>query len=348
MRKTDRMKKTIMKSPRKFALLSLVIFAFLAVFLAALIYTHSWHGYSGKKEKVIIGTPLLESSALIYVADRQGFFPGQRLNVQIKDYDTGASSLKGLLQGEVDIATPAEYALVGRAFQKEKICALASIDKVQYFFLIARKDRGIEKIDDLKGKRIGVVTKTTAEFYLGRFLELHRLKTNQVRLVNIDISQSADAIMKGDLDAIVSRPPYVIAIKERLGAKALTWPVQSSQALYAVMIGRDKWLKEHAESVKRLLAALSQAEEYIVHHPAEAKDIVQKRLNVDAAYLETVWSQNQFSLSLDQSLILAMEDEARWMIRNNLIKERKVPNFLDYISEEGLKAVKPGAVNIIR
>ena len=64
--------------------------------------------------------------------------------------------------------------------------------------------------------------------------------------------------------------------------------------------------------------------------------------------METVWSQNQFSLSLDQSLITAMEDEARWMIKNNLTTEKQVPDFLDYIYEDGLKAVKPEAVNIIR
>jgi len=62
--------------------------------------------------------------------------------------------------------------------------------------------------------------------------------------------------------------------------------------------------------------------------------------------METVWFQNQFSLSLDQSLILAMEDEARWMISNSLTTEKTVPNFLDYIYPDGLSAVKPGAVRI--
>ncbi len=36
------------------------------------------------------------------------------------------------------------------------------------------------------------------------------------------------------------------------------------------------------------------------------------------------------------------------LIANNLTTEKQVPNFLDYIYEDGLKAVKPEAVNIIR
>jgi hypothetical protein len=46
------------------------------------------------------------------------------------------------------------------------------------------------------------------------------------------------------------------------------------------------------------------------------------------------------------SLVTAMEDEARWMIINNLTSERTMPNFRDYIYTKGLKEVKPESVNI--
>ena len=54
-----------------------------------------------------------------------------------------------------------------------------------------------------------------------------------------------------------------------------------------------------------------------------------------------------FSSSLDQSLITAMEDEARWIISNNLTTEKTVPDFMKYIYIDGLKAVKPVALNMI-
>jgi NitT/TauT family transport system substrate-binding protein len=95
------------------------------------------------------------------------------------------------------------------------------------------------------------------------------------------------------------------------------------------------------------MKSLVQAESYIVSHPDEAKAIIRTRMNLDHAYMETVWPRYQISLSLDQSLILSMEDEARWMINNNLTTEKQVPDFLDYIYMDGLEAVKPDAVNII-
>jgi NitT/TauT family transport system substrate-binding protein len=61
-----------------------------------------------------------------------------------------------------------------------------------------------------------------------------------------------------------------------------------------------------------------------------------------------IWSQQQSSVTLDQSLIAAMEDEARWMIKNGLTTEKAVPDFTNYLYLDGLKAVKPEAVSIIR
>ena len=118
--------------------------------------------------------------------------------------------------------------------------------------------------------------------------------------------------------------------------------------MHGLIIAPNEWITKHPELAGRVLKALARAEEYLFRHPADAKAVLQKRLNLDPAYVETVWSQNQFSLSLDQSLIMTMEDEARWMIANKLTSEKQIPDFLNYIFEDGLKAVKPEAVNILR
>jgi NitT/TauT family transport system substrate-binding protein len=60
------------------------------------------------------------------------------------------------------------------------------------------------------------------------------------------------------------------------------------------------------------------------------------------------WTEHQLSVSLDQALIAAMEDEARWMIRSNLVSENQVPDFLNYTYPDALKAAEPDAVSIIR
>jgi len=75
---------------------------------------------------------------------------------------------------------------------------------------------------------------------------------------------------------------------------------------------------------------------------------MENKLNQSEVYMAAIWPEHQFSLTLDQGLVAAMEDEARWLIANDLTVEKQVPDFLDYIYVEGLEAVKPDAVNIIR
>ena len=64
--------------------------------------------------------------------------------------------------------------------------------------------------------------------------------------------------------------------------------------------------------------------------------------------MTSIWPNHQFALSLDLSLIAAMDDEANWMIDNNLTTQKTVPDFSNYVYLNGLKAVNPGAVNITR
>jgi NitT/TauT family transport system substrate-binding protein len=332
-----------------------IIFAIIAVVIlilgvAYVLWPRVPKGYSGKTESVAIAYSPFESTGLLWIAEDQHFFSRNGLNITLRKYDAGVGALDGMLNGEADIAVGiAEFPMVGRVFQKKRIRIFGNVDKAEFVYLVGRKDRGIKKVSDLKGKRVGTTLRTVAHFHLGRFLNLHGMNMQDITLVDVKTPEEwVNAIVNGDIDTISTAQPYVNSIKERLGANAVVWPAQSGQPLHGLIISSNDWITRHPELARRFLKSLAEAEEYLIRHPAEAKAIVQKRLNLDAAYMETVWSQNQFSLSLDQALIVTMEDEARWMIKNNLTTEKQVPDFMNYIHIDGLKAVKPEAVNIIR
>ena len=164
--------------------------------------------------------------------------------------------------------------------------------------------------------------------------------------MDLPASQSVDAVTNGSVDAIIYYQPYVYAIEDRLDDNGVTWQAQSNQLLYGVMSCRNDWAVGHGKQINRLLKSLAMAEEYIIDHPEEAKAIVQKRLNFSDAYMETVWPNHEFTLALDQSLLIAMNDEGRWMINNNLTTEKTLPYFRDYIYTKGLEEIKPESVNI--
>jgi ABC-type nitrate/sulfonate/bicarbonate transport system substrate-binding protein len=116
--------------------------------------------------------------------------------------------------------------------------------------------------------------------------------------------------------------------------------------MYFSMACRNDWIASHRDQLNGFLKSLARAEEYAIAHPAEAKVIVQKRLDYSDAYMAAVWPSHQFSLALDQSLAIAMNDEARWMITNNLTSQRTLPDINSHIDEKGLEEVKPESVDI--
>lgn len=303
---------------------------------------------SGKMESINFGAIPSGSAVLVYIAQEQGFFKANGLGVTVNDYATGVATIDALLKGEVDIAWAAEFPVVRRAFAKEKISIIASTSRFSDQYLFGRKDRRIENISDLKGKTIGIPRNTIVEFYLARFLELNGMNIQDVSLADVPPPQAMDAITSGSIDGVVTWEPYSSQIEAGLSGKVAAWPVQSSQPGYGVIISRNDWISSYPEIISRFLKSLAQAEDYLIRNPKASKHIVQKRVNYDDAFIEIFWSENQVLLSLDQSLIIAMEDEARWMINNNLTAEKRVPDFVSYLYVDGLKGVKPVAVNIIR
>jgi NitT/TauT family transport system substrate-binding protein len=303
--------------------------------------------FSGSVEEITLGAPALETNALVYVAEDQGYFKKNGLNVTFKKYDSGGAAVPGLLKNETDLALASEFVVVNTIFKKGEVRTLGSIDKFENMFVIARKDRGIEKITDLRNRTFGVPEGTIADFYLGRYLNLHNLKLSDVTFVNIRPDHSAEALAAGNVDAVVTWHPYLDRMSDRYTDRLVVWPIQSSQLTYWNVVSRTDWADSHQDTIDRFLLSIAQASEFTTNQPQETKKIVQNELNYTDQYMKVVWPDHQFALSLDQSLVLAMEDEGRWMIDNNLTSEKTIPDFRGYIYTKGLEEVKPESVNII-
>jgi ABC-type nitrate/sulfonate/bicarbonate transport system substrate-binding protein len=212
------------------------------------------------KESITLATLPLETSTLIFIADNQGFFYQNSINIQFKYYDTGLGTLNALLNGEADLAVPVgEYAMLGKIFGGALITTIGAIDKSDVQILLGRKDHGIEKVADLRGKSVGLIKGTQEEFYFVRFLQLNGINLSDTTIVNIPLSQSADAIVKGDVDAEVMYPLYMDTAIESLGNYAVTWPVQASQPTQQLLICQTEWITQHADLTKRFLESLSKA-----------------------------------------------------------------------------------------
>ena len=318
-----------------------------AIVLSSFIYINSQKPDASKIDTVTIGLLPNESSALIYIADNQHYFGDNGLNIVFKSYNSGGTAMQGVLNGEVNIAQVSEYVLVNAALTNASVSTFGSVSKGESVYLVGRKDLGINSVADLNGKTVGLTFGTSGEFYFGRFLALNGIDLKNVTEVSVPFAQSPSALANGTVDAVVTLQQYLNTIQSQLGNNAISWSVQSNQPYYSDQVCMNSWAASHPDLIVRFLKATIQAQNYAISNQKNAMAIVANRLNYTSSYIDTVWPHFQFSVTLDQSQILAMQDEARWSISNNYTSATTLPNFINYIYTNGLESVKPDAVNII-
>lgn len=303
----------------------------------------------GEDRPITVGMEATPVNSLIYIAEDQGYFADAGIEVDIQDdYPSGSAAAEDMLSGAVDVATAAELLIVRMALEGRDLHTFGSIDEFEHQYLIARADLGITDLSDLEGKTVGIPMRTGAQFNFDRFLVLNGVDGAQVTLLDVQAPDAIDAITTGTVDAVVVWQPNAATLKRALGGNANIWPIQNLQPTFCALLTTNDWANEHPDAMGALLESLARAEEYVINDPDGAKAIVQARLGYDADYIDEIWPEHELSLSLDQSLVIAMEDQARWLIGSKLTEATEIPDFADYIESGPLEAVRPEAVSIVR
>jgi NitT/TauT family transport system substrate-binding protein len=303
--------------------------------------------YTGAVERVSTGL-IGEYASLILIAEDQGYFKRHGLEVAIKEYASGPEALADVWSGTIDTAMASDFAGVRDTLNGHDVKIHATLSKSEAFFIVANKDSGISTPASLKGKKIGFTSKTVGEFFLGQFLTFNKLTMGDIKKTDLPPAALADALVSGQIDAAALFEPNAYKAQARLGDKAVRVAVQSGQHIYSQLYSTGRFAHERPEAMKRYMRALVEAESFVRKNNSEARAIVAKRLKYDQAYIDYIWPQFAFEVSLDQELLLNMDDEARWAMERGLTTAQKTPNFLRNVDFTGLDAAKPEGITIIR
>jgi len=288
------------------------------------------------------------SSTLLLVARDQGYFAQHGLNVTFIESPSATVAMQNLLDRKHDFGYVNEYTLSDPQLYNKSVRAFGTLAESDTNSVVARRDRGINKIPDLEGKRIGVSKGSIGEYFMDRFFILNGLSSGNVTIMYLPPAELVNAIVNGDIDAAFSFEPNVYQMQQKMGGNAVVWSVNLGQHAHFSLICNEITLQEHPEIAEGILASVLEAETYVKSHPEEAKKIAQKQQNFDDQYMEQDWQKHDFSIGLSQSLITTMEDETRWRIGKNLTAATAVPDFTEYISPDILYRLKPASVTIIR
>ena len=321
--------------------------SFLAI--GCLLFIFGKTAFSESRTTIILGCETSVLTAPVWVAESKGYFSDHHLDVRIKSFESGKASLESMLTNhDVDICTVAQTPIMFSSFIRDDFGILsAMVTSTRDLKLIGDKRQGIFTPKDLVGKTVGVTKGSTSQFFLNACLINLLINPSLVKERNYSPTKLPHALLNKDVCAICIWEPHALTAKELMGPNAI---VLSSSDVYRedfYFVTTQAFKNEKRKSLEAFLSAILQAQQFIAKNSSQTMDIVSKRLNFKREVIEKIWQEYRFELMLDQSIIVTLEDEAKWAIASKLVDHTRVPNYLKYIYAEPMKQVFPENVEII-
>jgi ABC-type nitrate/sulfonate/bicarbonate transport system substrate-binding protein len=285
-------------------------------------------------------------SALVYLAEDQGFFRKQGLAVQLTQHETGLVALKEMLAGRADAALAAEFVFVSQVAAHPDLRILGTIARLQTMSLAALAGRGINGTKDLSGLRVGLARGTQAEFFLALALTMTGLRQDQVQVVDLKPKDLEAALVAGTVDAVLVWEPFVQRMRTSLGKRLVAWPAQGDRNYFWSLISTQSLLAAREETFRRFFRALSEAEALAARQPEMVKALVGILVGEGSGFAAELLPRIRYRVSVEQALLVVLEDEWRWLAQTGSVRGVAAPDFLTLIRPEILGAVAPEKVTL--
>ncbi|HEX4872582.1 MAG TPA: ABC transporter substrate-binding protein [Nevskiaceae bacterium] len=322
----------------------------LLLVLAALLL---WRGRSGPEsaapaapERVVLALPSQPANAGWFLGLARGDFRAEGIELIDQPHDTGVQALNAVLAGQADLAivadTPFMFAVMEGA---DIVIALTSYNSRTNLAILGRRDRGIAEVADLAGRRIGFVPRTNAQFFLDSFLLVHRLSATTTR-VALTPASALPALVRGEVDALAAWEPILSRGRAQLSAGFSEFQAPEVYTFRFNLVGRRAYVQQNGTAIRRMIRALHQANLALRSDPAAALAAIRPRLGTLDPGL--VLQPADYQTVLDQALLMALEDQARWALRQGLVPTQSQPDFLAHLAADALLAERPLDVGLVR
>src|ERR1700723_669209 len=169
-------------------------------------------------------------------------------------------ALEFLNAGSIDFgSTAGAAALIGR-INGNPIKSIYVYSRPEWTALVTRKNTAINKIEDLKGKRVAVTRGTDPHIFLVRALRSVGLSEKDIVPVLLQHPDGKTALIRGGVDAWAGLDPMMAQAQVEDGAR-LFYRNKAANT-YGILNSTEDFLKAYPDLTKRVIAVYEQARKY--------------------------------------------------------------------------------------
>jgi sulfonate transport system substrate-binding protein len=271
---------------------------------AALGACAAWTGVAQAADHLRVGTP--EGSAYVFapidVGNGAGIFAKAGLEVEKLNFGGGAKLEQAMSAGAIDMTVAGNiglaYAIKG---VPEKAVAVLAGPPIEMSVII-RSDGDIKRVEDLKGKAIGVGGATSLTAWLAMQLAQHEGwgPDGVKRTPSGDMSSMVAALTTKNVDGIVGpvEGGYLLQQKGQ-GQVLVTFGPILPQFITHGMFASDALIAQHPVGVRRFVHAWFDTIKYMRANKAETIKLTQPVTNLPPDIADRVYELETPALSLD-------------------------------------------------
>lgn len=275
-------------------------------------------------EKVKVSVSLTPLSTPFFVAQQQGFYAKQGLNVEVVPCRGGVHCAELLQEGAVEYATTSGTVALFNSYYHDNIALLASFVKSSNDLkLLTLAPNQITSIHDLENKRIGIIKASASEYYFDFLLISNALQDLQVERVYLKPDDMVNALLSDQVDAISIWEPYGYRASQLTSLPIINLGTEGIFQLTFNLVTTSPVDALNARD-KAMLLAIEEAITWIEEHPVDSIALISEQLNIKPEQVEWSWNDYIFSLTNDYILLSNLQMQARWASERDILRGEPV------------------------
>ena len=215
----------------------------------------------GERPSLKVGLISSISALPLLIAEDQGYFEADGVDVDIEYFKSASDRDAALQAGELDGVLCDETAIA--IYQNADLNMQITGKTDGGFVLMAGGSTGIEKVEDLVGKKIAISQNTVIEYVLDQLLIQAGVDVSSVEKVSIpSMATRLELFMNGELDAALMPSPFSDTALAN-GAIALEQIESDSDLYISVTAFNQDVIDEKSEALVSYYKAYNEAVDYI-------------------------------------------------------------------------------------
>ncbi|MFJ7685814.1 aliphatic sulfonate ABC transporter substrate-binding protein [Peribacillus butanolivorans] len=276
-----------------------------------------------------------------YIAQNEKLFEKNSIRPAYTKFTAGPPMFAAFNSGSIDVAYMGNPPAIIAMAENLPVSVIAvEVDSSNGEGLVVNEKSGINKLEDIKGKKISVLRGSSAEYAMMQALKKVGLTEKDLTIINLDITTIIPAFEKGDVDGVWVWDPWVSKLVTA-GGKVIVRDADVGVGASGVWMARNEWVEKNPEAVEAFLKSLADANKIIGEDKEKSEKALQGALALEKQEAESVLSNSEYPTYKelwDPSYKLSMNPEA---LKKNEGLAKVLNDLADFLDENGKITQKP-------